>query len=38
MAGVLVFAAGTMSGAPRIVDYLAILLVPGGVPGRSLAR
>ncbi|GEM_PF-4531513 len=38
MADVLVFAAGTTPGAPRIVDYLAILLVPGGVPGRSLAR
>ncbi|ALJ29900.1 hypothetical protein AOT14_35660 [Stenotrophomonas acidaminiphila] len=38
MAGVLVFAAGTTPGAPRIIDYVAILLVPVGVPGRSLAR
>lgn len=38
MAGVLVFAAGTTLGAPRVVDYVAILLVSVGVLGRSLAR
>lgn len=38
MAGVLVFAAGTTLGAPRVVDYVAILLVSVGMLGRSLAR
>lgn len=38
MAGVLVFAAGTTLGAPRVVDYVAILLVSVGVLGRSLTR
>ena len=38
VAGVLVFAAGTTLGAPRVVDYVAILLVSVGMLGRSLAR
>ena len=37
-ASVLAFAAGTMLGAPRIVDYGAIVLVSIGVLGHSLRR
>lgn len=38
LAGVLVFAVGTMLGVPRIVDYCAILLVSTGVLGHSLRK
>lgn len=38
LAGVLAFAVGTMLGAPRIVDYGAILLVSIGVLGHSLGK
>jgi len=38
LAGVLAFAAGTMLGAPRIVDYGAIVLVSIGVLGHSLRK
>ncbi|MGX9721523.1 helix-turn-helix domain-containing protein [Stenotrophomonas acidaminiphila] len=38
LAGVLVFAIGTALGAPRVVDYCAILLVSIGVLGHSLRK
>lgn len=38
LAGVLAFAAGTTLGAPRIVDYGAIVLVSIGVLGYSLRK
>jgi len=38
LAGVLAFAAGTTLGAPRIVDYAAIVLVSLGVLGCSLRK